>query len=268
MSRILLCYVALLSSFFTMATMLPAQITLPQKVQQPSKYSTFQSLEKIIGKDTLPYRLQAPIAIAQGQKYPLVIALHGSGERGNDNERTLTWFAPLASDTLRVQYPAFVLVPQCPKGKRWVEVDWALPAHTMPAEPSVPMRILLALLEELPENLPIDRSRIYLTGLSMGGFGTFDLLARKPDVFACGVPVCGGADTATADRIKHIPLWIFHGGLDKVVIPARSRDMVNALRLAGALPQYTEYPDVEHGSWKPTYANPDLWRWIFAQRKR
>lgn len=255
-------------ALFYVVLMMPHIVSAQTVQSQPTKYPAFQSAQKIIGNDTLPYRLQAPIAVAEGQKYPLVIALHGSGERGNDNERTLTWFAPLASDTLRVQYPAFVLVPQCPKGKRWVEVDWALPAHTIPQEPSIPMRALLALLEELPKEYPIDRSRIYLTGLSMGGFGTFDLLARKPEIFACAVPVCGGADTATAERVKHIPLWIFHGALDKVVMPARSRDMVSALRRAGALPQYTEYPDVEHGSWKPAYANPDVWRWMFAQRKR
>ncbi len=235
---------------------------------QSTKYPTFARAEKVVGRDTLPYRLQAPLSIQAGQKYPLVIGLHGAGERGHDNERTLTWFAPLANDTLRIQYPAFVLIPQCPKERRWCEVDWSLPSHVIPAEPSIPMRVLIELIDDMVKKYPIDSERIYVTGLSMGGFGTFDLLARKPDLFACAVPICGGADTATAERVKHVPMWIFHGALDRVVIPERSRDMVAALRRVGALPQYTEYPNIEHGSWKPTYANPDVWRWMFAQRKR
>jgi predicted peptidase len=245
------------------------QPTETHPVQSPvTKYPAFQRDMRTDGNDTLPYRWLAPLSVAPSQKYPLVIALHGSGERGSDNERQLTWFAPiLGQDTFRMQYPSYVIVPQCPKNKRWAEVDWSLRAHILPTAPSAPMRLLFELIDEMIKTYPIDPRRVYITGLSMGGFGTFDALARKPALFSAGMPVCGGADTATAHTVRHIPLWIFHGALDKVVIPERSRDMVLALRRAGALPQYTEYPDVEHGSWKPTYANPDVWRWLFAQRR-
>ena len=128
-------------------------------------------------------------------------------------------------------------------------------------------RLTLELLDALPKEFSIDRKRIYVSGLSMGGYGTWDILARRPEHFAAAAPVCGGADEATAAKIAKIPVWAFHGAKDTVVKPSRSQNMIAALKKAGGTPKYTEYPDEGHGSWCPAYRNPELFKWLFAQKK-
>lgn len=236
----------------------PQQATLP--------------LEKKVYRDaagkSLPYRLLAPTKLEPGRKYPLVLFLHGAGERGTDNDKQLVHGVPVfASAENRKKYPCFLVAPQCPTGARWVEVDWGGAAHRQPAEPSAPMQLTLKLLETLTKELPIDSRRIYVTGLSMGGFGTWDIVSRRPNLFAAAVPICGGGDEATAKRIAKVPVWVFHGGKDGVVKPSRSRNMVEAVRKAGGEPKYTEYPNEGHGSWGPAYRDPELLRWLFAQRR-
>jgi predicted peptidase len=113
---------------------------------------------------------------------------------------------------------------------------------------------------------PVDPSRIYITGVSMGGFGTWDLLARLPGKFAAAIPICGGGDEQTALKIKHIPLWVFHGAKDDIVSPKQSRTMIKALQDAGGAPGYTEYPDIEHSSWVQAYREPHLLPWLFKQK--
>ncbi|MDD3095699.1 MAG: prolyl oligopeptidase family serine peptidase [Candidatus Neomarinimicrobiota bacterium] len=220
--------------------------------------------------DTLLYRLLSPQKIIEGKTYPLVLFLHGSGERGRDNARQLIWGAGTFIDAKnRQRYPAFVLAPQCPEDQRWVEVHWALDAHRMPEQPSRSMKLVMELLQEMQERYAVDASRIYVTGLSMGGYGTWDILSRLPQTFAAAVPICGGGDESRAETLKDIPLWVFHGALDTTVPPERSRNMVAAIREAGGKKiRYTEYPDVAHGSWKPAYADPKLLRWLFNQRKK
>jgi predicted peptidase len=217
---------------------------------------------------TLPYRLLAPREIKSGQKYPLVIFLHGAGERGSDNEKQLVHgMKNFASDEIMAKYPAFVIAPQCPEGMRWVEVDWSADSHAMPAEPSRPMAALLALVDRFVAEQPVDERRIYLTGLSMGGYGVWDAIQRKPDLFAAAAPICGGGDPAHAERIKHIPVWAFHGDSDTAVKPKRSREMIEALKKAGGSPKYTEYASTGHDSWTRTYADPQFFAWLFAQKK-
>jgi predicted peptidase len=216
----------------------------------------------------LPYRLLKPEAPESGKTYPLVVFLHGSGERGTDNTAQLVHgIAEFCTPENRKKYPCFLAAPQCPAGKRWVEVDWTLDAHTLPKEPSEPGRLVLELAEALPKEYPIDPNRVYLTGLSMGGFGTWDLLCRRPDLFAAAVPVCGGADEKEVEKIAKIPIWTFHGILDGVVKVSRSRNMVKALQKAGGRPLYTEYPDEDHASWVPAYRASAMMKWLFAQRK-
>jgi len=229
-------------------------------------------MEKLVYEDArgkkLPYRLLKPLAIEDGKKYPLVIFLHGAGERGTDNEKQLIHAVPqFAAEENRKKYPCFLIAPQCPEGKRWVEVDWGSDSHVQPKEPGEAGRLTLELIDKLMKELPIDPDRIYLTGLSMGGFGTWDLMARRPELFAATAPVCGGADESTAEKIKHIPVWVFHGAKDTAVKPARSRNIVAALEKAGGKPKYTEYPDVGHNSWDNAYRDPKLFEWMFGQRK-
>jgi predicted peptidase len=227
-------------------------------------------LEKLVFKQegaSLPYRLLTPSKIEEGKKYPLVIFLHGAGERGTDNEKQLVHGIPDFVKN-RDKYPAFVIVPQCPENQKWADVDWTAKTHTLPKEPSAPAKLLLALLETFIKEKPVDTNRIYLTGLSMGGYGTWDLIARKPDLFAAAAPVCGGGDEATAPKIKHIPLWVFHGDKDTVVLPERSRNMVEAIKKAGGNPKYTEYKGVGHNSWVKAYSDPEFFAWLFAQKRQ
>jgi predicted peptidase len=229
-------------------------------------------LEKRTYTDTtgkvLRYRLLRPDNYDAKKSYPLVLLLHGAGERGNDNEKQLKWGVPqFTSAANRQKYPCFLVVPQCPDNMRWVEVDWGAAAHQQPAAPSEPMRLTLELMDALPKEFSIDPKRIYVTGLSMGGFGTWDICARRPELFAAAVPICGGADEATAAKIAKVPQWIFHGDKDGVVKPSRSRNMVEALKKAGGTPKYSELPNVGHDAWNPAYGNAELYAWLFAQTK-
>lgn len=217
---------------------------------------------------SLPYRLLRPLQEEPGEKYPLVLFLHGAGERGNDNEAQLLHvLRELAAPALRERFPAFVVAPQCPKEKRWVEVPWEWDSHMMPETPSEPLQLVMDLLKTLPESLPIDRQRIYYTGLSMGGFGVWDLLQRQPEGCAGAVIICGGGDPALATRFKDVPIWAFHGDRDRVVKLHRSVEMVEALRRAGGRPILTIYPDVQHNSWTATAQNRQTWDWLFAQAR-
>jgi predicted peptidase len=217
----------------------------------------------------LPYRLLKPKAVDPKAKYPLVIFLHGAGEKGTDNTKQLVHgMADFASDKIMADYPAYVIAPQCPDDKQWVEVPWTLDEHTMPEKPSVPLRQTLELIAALQKELPIDADRIYITGLSMGGFGAWDCVQREPKLFAACAPVCGGGDAAMAAKIKDVPIWAFHGDQDGVVKVRRSRDMVAALKAAGAEPKYTEYKGVGHDSWTATYRDPELYKWLFAQKRK
>lgn len=211
----------------------------------------------------LLYRLYRP---KTSDRVPLVLFLHGAGERGDDNAAQLRHGVKqfLAQQE---KYPCVVVAPQCPKGKKWNEVDWHAASHLTPEKPSDPFASLIPLLEALQKELPVDPKRLYVTGLSMGGYGTWDLITRLPDTFAAAAPVCGGGDETKAAAIAKVPQWIFHGGADKVVKPERSRHMVEALQKAGAEPKYTEYPGVGHNSWDKAYADPELWAWMFAQRR-
>lgn len=218
---------------------------------------------------TLPYRLLQPKNYDHKRQYPLVLFLHGSGERGTDNAAQLSNGATqFATDKLMDKYPCFVVAPQCPTDKRWVEVDWSLDSHVMPVEPSEPMRLTLLLLKSLQQEFRIDKTRIYVTGLSMGGFGTWDIIARHPELFAAASPVCGGGDEATAPLIKNIPIWAFHGDQDTTVKTTRTQHMIAALRKVGAKPHYTELLGVGHDCWDYAYANSDFYEWMFAQRKK
>jgi predicted peptidase len=214
----------------------------------------------------LLYRLYAPKGAGADTRLPMILFLHGAGERGEDNALQLKHCMKqfLAQQS---KFPAFVLAPQCPKGKKWNEVDWHAASHVTPEKPSDPFASLIPLLESLRKELPVDPKRLYVTGLSMGGYGTWDLITRLPDTFAAAVPICGGGDETKAGAIAKIPQWIFHGGADNVVMPDRSRHMVEALKKAGAEPKYTEYEGVGHNSWDRAYAEPELWTWLFSQKR-
>jgi len=210
------------------------------------------------------------LADKQGRekKLPLVIFLHGAGERGYDNESQLRngVYAFTEPENFR-KNPCFILAPQCPEGIRWSGTD-ANNATTFFEQPTAPMRLLIALIQQtLDENPAIDRNRIYVAGLSMGGAGTIDLLMRKPEWFAAAIPVCGGGDPAFAEKIKNIPLWVFHGLRDEVRLPEHSRRLVHALETLKAPVKFTEYATLGHDIWQETFYNPLVMDWLFAQHK-
>jgi len=204
------------------------------------------------------------------RKYPLVIFLHGSGERGNDNKAQLKWgVMNFATDRAMVLHPAFIIAPQCPKNKTWSNVDNYLSnsAVRLKATPSKPMALLMELVHEFIKNNRVDTNRIYITGLSMGGYGTYDALERYPNLFAAAVPVCGAGDTSKAKSIAHIPIWIFQGNEDAAVNPKYAKEMFYALNKAGANPGFTMYPGVGHFSWLAAYSDPMMMAWLFRQHK-
>lgn len=218
----------------------------------------------------LNYRLFKSKEMKEGEKYPLVLTFHGSSSCGDDNISQLKERrGPLEimDYTERKSVKAFILSPQCPSGQAWVNTPWYGKSHTMPKDPAFAMKMTLALLDKLIKDLPIDKSRIYVTGLSLGGFGTWDVIQRKPTLFAAAMPVCGGGDTAEAAALKKMPIWIFHGDNDTVVYTKRSRDMFKALKNVGAKVQYTEYKNTGHDSFTETYKNDRVLDWFFSQKK-
>ena len=221
------------------------------------------------GEYKLPYRLLKPNPFDPAQKYPLVIFLHGAGERGSDNEKQLVHgMNDFASDEIMAKYAAFVIAPQCPEGQAWGGISRLAKTPTPEGQLSPALGATLKAVEELRKEFPIDDNRIYITGLSMGGYGSWDALAKRPELFAAAAPICGGGNTTTVDKFKHIPIWAFHGDADKTVPVERSREMIEALKAAGATPKYSEYPGVGHNSWAQTYSDPALYAWLFAQRKK
>jgi predicted peptidase len=219
--------------------------------------------------DSLPYRLLKPPEHNSGDPLPLVLFFHGVGERGTDNRKQLKWgVQKFAADSVRKQYPCYITAPQCPPDDKWVATEWNLPDHVIAERPTDALRMALGMTEELITEYPVDLSRVYLTGLSMGGFGAWEALQRKPSLFTAAVIVCGGADTTGMEEIADIPLWIFHGAKDEVVSVERARNAVEKLKKVGATPNYTEYEDIGHWAWTPAYSDPAMYRWLFAQRRK
>ena len=216
------------------------------------------------------YRLMKPVTVDPEMTYPLVVFLHGAGERGNDNQKQLAYFpTQMAQPRYRERFPCFVLAPQCRDDHKWMNSDWAVPSDPIMQEtPSEQMQTVMQMIQVTLKDEAIDPNRVYLTGLSMGGFGSFDLGIRHPDWFAAIAPICGAADPTKLSVLKEQPLWIVHGGSDSVVLPDRSRSAVKALSDAGGSPRYMELPGVGHNSWAPAYTDNDgLVPWLFRQRR-
>jgi len=215
------------------------------------------------------YRLMSPAGGGADEKFPLVVYLHGAGERGDDNRKQLLYLPDvLAREENRRRYACFALAPQCPSGMKWVDVDWSAAKTSPQGPPSAAMKAVLAMLDDVLHAWPIDASRIYLTGLSMGGYGTWDLAVRRPAQFAAIAPLCGGGDETKAAALKDLPIWAVHGEKDAAVPVARSRDMITAVRQAGGEPKYSELPGVGHNCWSQAYDPAfGLLDWLFAARR-
>ena len=234
--------------------------------------SAFQARShKISATKTMGYRLFIPKNYQASTRYPLVLTLHGSGERGNDNAAQLKhdvskmW----ADDSIQTRHPGFVLAPQCPANDKWVDVDWALGPYDQSKVPiSDEMQAVVAILDSLGREFSLDSNRIYVTGISMGGYGAFDIVTRYPNRFAAAYPICGAGDPTRATAIAMLPLWAIHAADDPTVPVAGSRDMINALKQAGGQPKFTEYPvsqRIGHSAWVPAAKEPGLVTWLYSQ---
>ncbi|MBN2024991.1 MAG: prolyl oligopeptidase family serine peptidase [Pirellulales bacterium] len=220
------------------------------------------------GGETLLYRLLAPPqdAKAADEKRPLLVFLHGAGERGKDNRAQLVHGTAMMRKAAG-EFGCFVLAPQCPAEAIWTGREFGDLRKGISGELTGPMARVLELIDAMQKDRSIDPDRIYAMGLSMGGFATWNAAERYPERFAAIVPICGGGDAAHAARLAKLPIWAFHGGADPVVPVAASRDMIRAVEKAGGKPKYTEYPGVGHDSWTSAFAEPELLPWLLKQRR-
>lgn len=223
----------------------------------------------------LNYRILYPENFSPNKTYPVLLFLHGAGERGADNQKQLVHGSKVFSNAaFRREYPAIVVFPQCPRDDYWsnVSVDRSFyPLRLVFQEDGAPtssLQQVMALMDSLYA-LPFTKdNQFYLGGLSMGGMGTFELAARKSDMFAAAFSICGGGHAARARQIAgNVPMWIFHGAKDDVVLPAHSTEMVIAIREQGGIAKYTLYKDANHNSWDPTFAETELVSWLFSNVK-
>jgi len=213
-------------------------------------------------REKMPYRLFIPTPYDKAKKYPLMIWLHGAGGAGSDNlmqisgdqvpgTRIWTKFENQA------RHPAFVLVPQSSGG-------WASSSATQLSDEE---RLVVEILGALKSEFSIDAKRVYISGQSNGGFGTWDLISKRPELFAAAIPLCGGGNTLLAASLVSMPIWAFHGEKDDVIPVAETRNMIAAIKKLGGTPRYTEYKGVSHDIWTPTFKESGLVDWLFAQHK-
>ena len=209
---------------------------------------TQQTAEKVILE--MQYLLYLPEEYAgdTSKKWPLLIFLHGSGESGEDVNKVKVHGPPKLVEQGR-KFPFIVVSPQAPPRAGW--------------RPD----IFKVMLDDLKKKYRVDHDRVYLTGLSMGGFGTWNISEKYPDDFAAIAPVCGGGDETRVWRLRHMPVWCFHGAKDDVVLPAQSERMVNGVKQFNDNVRYTLYPDANHNSWDTTYNNDSLYSWLLSQKK-
>ncbi len=219
--------------------------------------------------ETLAYRLSAPQFPEAGRKYPLILFLHGSGECGTDNLQQIKVGLPaLMSVLLKQVEPVIVLAPQCPGANWWVRGLAFKANYAAPKDPSGPLKAALALCRSMVASGLADPDRLYITGLSLGGFATWDAIQRDATLFAAAVPMSGGGDIRRVQPIRKLPIWVFHGRKDNNVPVDCSRRMVEALKQAGnSAVRYTEYEDGAHDVWDRAYADPELTAWLLKQTR-
>ena len=252
----------------------------------------FEKRSHTFESTTLPYRIFVPEDYDSTKSYPLLLCLHGAGERGIDNEipikkhsLAVSW----ANPEIQKKHPSIIVAPQCPKKKKWSYVDWGKGSYNMDTIPvGKEMLSVVDLLDTLLQEFNIDENRQYVTGLSMGGYATWDIIIRYPERFAAAVPMSGAGDPTKALLFKNLPLWIFHNTNDQIVPVSGSRDMVEAMENSGInvvktlglsekklnqqlqkkeIHLYTESPEGNHGPWEPWYNNSNLHDWVFLQSK-
>lgn len=225
---------------------------------------------------TLPYRVLLPENYQTNKRYPVILFLHGAGERGSDNEKQLTHGSKIfLEDSFRKDYPAIVLFPQCPEDSYWASMNIDRGTYPIKTDfhyakkPNWPLQAARDLVDTWIREGHGDADQIYIMGLSMGGMGTFESLIRWPKMFAAAAAICGGGDVRKAKRFAHkVPVWVFHGDADGVVPVVYSREMVQQLKDLHADVRYTEYPGVNHNSWDNAFMEKELLPWLMMHQKK
>ena len=192
-----------------------------------------------------------PPSYTGDKEFPVLLFLHGAGSKGTDGKKQMGGGLAKAIKANEKDFPFIAVFPRAEKTWQAGSSDAV---------------VALAILDEVQKEYKTDKKRVYLTGLSMGGFGTWSLAARYPERWAAIAPICGGGDPRSAAKIKDIPCWCFHGDADKTVSVEQSRTMIKALEAAGSKPKYTEYPGVDHNSWDRAYATKELYDWLLMQK--
>lgn len=238
-----------------------------------SGFSQFKNASFMVNGFSLPYQIMYPDNYDETKAYPLVVMLHGAGERGDDNHKQLTHGEDFLVDNFSSKYPAIVIVPQCPTTSYWAnvtrhEIDGKMNlSFGFTDTPTLAMQTLMALIADWQSSGKVDINRFYVGGLSMGGMGTFELLWRMPRTFAAAFAICGGGDLSKLPiYAKHTAVWIFHGDADSVVPVQNSRNIYSRLKELGCDVEYTEYEGVNHGSWINAFQEKRLAGWLFDHR--
>ena len=247
--------------------LLIALLSMQMATAQLSEYSAH---EYIVAQDALPYRLLAPIKANPDAKDPLVVFLHGSGERGNDNEKQLTWGGQMfLNPTIRDKYRSYVVFPQCPESQFWgyESSPSKIAPDSIPVleEPVTCTRMLRALVKDLTARYNIDPKRIYFVGLSMGAMGVYDYACRYPSGVAAAVAICGAVNPSRLKEAKGVKWSIYHGDADPVVPVEASRAAYKALKACYADVQYHEFIGCGHNAWNPAFNTKDFFKWMFDQ---
>lgn len=234
----------LITAILTVLTALPARAEEPAPGKQVER-------ELKVGDQSIPYLISLPKDFGSKEKWPLLFFLHGRGESSGPLSLVKKWGPPRLVERGE-SLPYVVVSPQCP-----VKESWAQPGQ---------QALLLKLIEHVEAQYKIDTDRVYLTGLSMGGFGSWRLAADHPEMFAAVVPVCGGGIPENADKLKSLPIWVWHGTEDRAVPLQRSVEMVEAIKKAGGTSvRFTTLEGVGHNSWEAAYATPELYEWLDRQ---
>lgn len=227
------------------------------------------------GKDSINYRVLLPEHFDDTKKYPIVFFLHGSGERGSDNQAQLAHGAKLfLKEENRKQFPAIVIFPQCGLDSYWSNVSIVSSEKNKrefnfqeKGKPTKAMQALVGLVNSYLQKKYVDKQQVYVAGLSMGGMGTYELLRRKPRTFAAAFSICGGDNVANVQKYKNTPLWIFHGEKDDIVPVVLSTRIADQLKVLGKPVKLTLYPEANHNSWDNAFAEPNLLPWLFSNKR-
>lgn len=233
----------------------------------------FENKIFVFENDTLNYRILKPLNYDETKQYPVHLFLHGAGERGNDNVSQLIHGGKLFLEKEnREKYKSWVIFPQCSMDDRWPSIisdNWNKTFENKTTTPNKSLGLVIRLMDKFVEKKQVDKQRIYISGLSMGGMGTFEMLYRRPDMFAAATPICGSGIPQLAKLYAtKVPVWIFHGSDDVVVSPKHSLKMAKAIIDSGGSPKMTLYENVNHGSWNNAFAEKDFLKWIHSKSKK